>query len=77
MEFRIRLADQTPDMAVISDALQNVDPSAFVDRDPADGSLRATVWMDGEELKSALTQAGYPPYAVEQQASNCCGECSG
>lgn len=77
MEFRIRLAVDAPDMAVISDALQQADPAAIVDRDPADGSLRATVWMDGEELKLVLTQAGYPPRSIEQQASNCCGECSG
>ncbi len=64
-------------MAVISDALQQVDPAAFIDRDPGDGSLRATVWMDADEIRSALTRAGYPPSAVEQQASNCCGECSG
>jgi len=77
MEFRIRLATVAPDMAAISDALQQADPAAVVDRDPADGSLRATVWMDGEELRLILTQAGYPPQSVEQQASNCCGECSG
>ncbi|HRO62849.1 hypothetical protein [Thermomonas sp.] len=77
MEFRIRLAVDAPDMADISDALQQADPAAVVDRDPSDGSLRATVWMDGEELKLVLTQAGYPPRSIEQQASNCCGECSG
>ncbi|MCC7097055.1 MAG: hypothetical protein IT472_07745 [Thermomonas sp.] len=77
MEYRIRLATDVPDLAVITDALQQADPAAIVDRDPRDGSLRATVWMDGEELRLALAQVGYPPIVVEQQASNCCGECSG
>jgi len=77
MEFRIRLATEAADLAAISDALQQADPAAIVDRDPADGSLRATVWMDAEELRQVLTQAGYLPRDVEQQASNCCGECSG
>lgn len=78
MEFHIRLATDAPDLAVIADALQQADPAAIVDRDPADASLlRATVWMDGEEIRLALTQAGYPPRSIEQQASNCCGECSG
>lgn len=77
MEFRIRLATEASDLAAINDALQQSDPAAIVDRDPADGSLRATVWMSTDELRQVLTQAGYPPREVEQQASNCCGECSG
>ena len=77
MEFRIRLATAAPDMAVIDDALHAVDPAAIVDRDPADGALRATVWVGVEELVAVLTQAGYPPGEVQQLASVCCGDCSG
>lgn len=77
MEFRIRLAADAPDMAAIDDALHEVDPAALIDRDPADGALRATVWMRGEELTEVLTLAGYPPTEVEQLASLCCGDCSG
>ena len=77
MEFRVRLAADAPDMAVIDDALREVDPAAIVDRDPADGVLRATVWMSGDLLASVLAQAGYPPAEVEQLASLCCGDCSG
>ncbi|MBV2208157.1 MAG: hypothetical protein KUL77_01150 [Thermomonas sp.] len=77
MEFRIKLATDTPDMAVVTDALQDADPAAFVDLDQHDGSLRATVWMSALELTGVLTAAGYPPKDVEQLASNCCGECSG
>lgn len=77
MEFRIRLQSDTPDMALINDALQDVDPAAIIDRDPTDGVLRATVWMSGNELTTILTDAGFPPQSVEQLASNCCGDCSG
>lgn len=77
MEFRIKLAADTPDMVVIDDALRQVDPAAIVDRDPVDGALRATVWMSMLELTGVLTGAGYPPREVEQLASNCCGDCSG
>ena len=76
VEFRIRLAG-TADLAVITEALQRVDPAAVVDRDPWDGRLRATVWMDANELEVTLTRAGFPPLDVEQQPSNCCGDCSG
>ena len=72
----MRMSD--PVIAAAAEIVQQADPAAIVDRDPADASLlRATVWMDGEEIRLALTQAGYPPRSIEQQASNCCGECSG
>lgn len=77
MEFRIRLAAETPDMAVIDDALRQADPAALVDRDPVSGALRATVWLRGDELADVLAQAGYPPAEIEQLASLCCGDCSG
>ena len=77
MEFRIRLAADAPDMVAIDEALRGIDPAAIVDRDPADGALRATVWMSGGELATVLTQAGYPPSEVQQLASVCCGDCSG
>lgn len=77
MEFRIKLASDAPDVALIADALQQIDPAALVDRDPGDGTLRATVWMQADELRAALVAAGFPPEVIEQQASNCCGDCSG
>lgn len=77
MEFRIRLAADTPDMVAIDDALRQADPAAIVDVDPAGGALRATVWMSGDELATVLAQAGYPPSEVQQLASVCCGDCSG
>ena len=39
MEFRIRLASETPDMTAIDEALRQVDPAALVDLDPAGGAL--------------------------------------
>ncbi len=76
VEFRIKLAG-TADLAVITEVLQHADPAAIVDRDPRDGCFRATVWMDAHELEVTLTRAGFLPLGVEQQASNCCGDCSG
>lgn len=77
MEFRIRLASETPDMTAIDEALRQVDPAALVDLDPAGGALRATVWLGAAELAAVLAQAGYPPSEVQQLASVCCGDCSG
>ena len=77
MEFRIRLANEEIDPDVVLDALQAIDPAAIVDRDPRDGRLRATVWMGAEELAATLRRAGIPALDVEQQPSNCCGDCSG
>lgn len=77
MEFRIRLADTSADLATVVDVLQAVDPAAIVDRDPHDGRLRATVWMQADALAAVLAEAGYPALEVEQQPSNCCGDCSG
>lgn len=77
MEFRIRLASETPDMTAIDEALRQVDPAAIIDRDPAGGALRATVWVGAAELAAVLAQAGYPPSEMQQLASVCCGDCSG
>lgn len=77
MEFRIRLANEATDPGVVLDALQAIDPAAIVDRDPRDGRLRATVWMSADELAATLLIAGISVRSVEQQPSNCCGDCSG
>ena len=77
MEFRIRLASSTPDVAAINDVLQSVDATAFVDIDPVDHSLRVTAWLEGADITSLLTNSGYSVREIKQLPSICCGGCGG
>jgi hypothetical protein len=77
MEYRVQLSAPAPDLGAIDDAVRDADPAAFVDFDPADGALRVTAWLSGEELAAVLAQAGIPANKVELQPSVCCGDCSG
>ncbi|MDE2408019.1 MAG: hypothetical protein KGL91_09180 [Xanthomonadaceae bacterium] len=77
MEYRVRL--QAPALALepVEAAIQNMDPAAFVDRDPADGELRVTAWLKEAELATVLAEAGFPASSIVLQPSVCCGDCSG
>ena len=77
MEFRIRLAAATPDVAAINDVLQSVDATAYVDIDPVDHSLRVTAWLEGEDITSLLTNSGHCVREIRQLPSICCGGCGG
>ena len=77
MEFRIRLAAQTPDVAAINDVLQSVDATAYVDIDPVDHSLRVTAWLEGADITSLLTNSGHCVREIRQLPSICCGGCGG
>lgn len=77
MEYRVKLAAAVTALAAVENAIQNVDPAAFVDQDPADGTLRVTAWLNAGDLAHVLLQAGFPATAVELQPSVCCGDCSG
>ena len=77
MEFRIRLATATPDVAAINDVLQSVDATAYVDIDPVDHSLRVTAWLEGEDITSLLTNSGHCVREIRQLPSICCGGCGG
>ena len=77
MEFRIRLAAQTPDVAAINDVLHSVDATAYVDIDPVDHSLRVTAWLEGEDITSLLTNSGHCVREIRQLPSICCGGCGG
>jgi hypothetical protein len=79
MEFHIPLTGDAPDLAVIEDAIGEVDPSVLVDIDAASGKLRVAAAVDAAQLVQLLGQAGWvvPLAQVYQVPSICCGGCSG
>lgn len=77
VEFRIRLANATPDLALINDVLQAADATAFVDIDPSDQSLRVTAWLEGADISGLLSNSGYAVTEIRQLPSVCCGGCGG
>lgn len=79
MEFRIQFSGEPPNPTAIENAIQAIDPSALVDIDPADLTLRVATSIDGPGLAQLISQAGYPvtPRQVIQLPSICCGGCSG
>jgi hypothetical protein len=79
MEYAIHLDSPSPDLAVISDALQDVDPAAFADLDRDGHTLRLSTNMLDSELIEALARAGHPIQVkqIVRLPSVCCGSCSG
>ena len=79
MEYAIRLDAAAPDLGLISDALQDVDPAAIADLDRDGHTLRLSTNMLDSELIDALGRAGHPIAArhIKRLPSVCCGSCSG
>ncbi len=79
MEFHVNLTQPIVDLAVIEDAIRELDPSAQVDIDPDGSKLRVSTWTDASSLVVAVGKAGYriDPAQVVQQPSVCCGGCGG
>lgn len=79
MEYVIRLADATADLADIERHLVDLDPAVVLDRDAATGALRCSTSAMAQELSQAFAAAGYrvAPEAIERLPSVCCGGCSG
>ena len=79
MEFHIRLTHPIADLAMIEDAIRTLDPAAQIDIDKPGQKLRVAAYVEGAELVSLLSRAGYPvdPLQVVQLPSICCGGCSG
>lgn len=79
MEFHVAVVGAAPDVAALDAAFRALDPAAVVDFDPSRGQLRIAAAMGPADVGRALAQAGHPvpDQAIEQQASVCCGGCSG
>ena len=79
MEFHIDMTGSKPDLASIEHAIRAVDPSALVDIDAANQTLRVAASVDAVQLVSLIRQAGYPvaQHQIAQTASTCCGGCGG
>ena len=79
MEFHVDGLPTSVDMAAITDAINNIDPAALVDIDPATGALRVNASMSADDLTSAIGTAGQEVggLLVMQLPSTCCGGCGG
>lgn len=86
--FAYRIDDMTCGhcASVITKAVRAVDSGAKVDIDLGQHLVRIEpTEADAAELQEAITEAGYTPVAVEQQAAarqaakagGCCGGCGG
>lgn len=79
MKFNIKTKGQAMDVSVIEQALFKIDPSAVIDMDNANASLRVSTCLDDSELSSLMTEAGFPVSTSDVQGvpSECCGGCGG
>lgn len=79
MKFNIKTNGKAVDVFVIEQALTKIDPSALIDIDRTNASLRVSTCLDDSELSSLMTEAGYPVSTFDVQGipSECCGGCGG
>ena len=79
MKFNIKTKGQAMDVSVIEQALFKIDPSAVIDMDNANASLRVSTCLDDTKLSSLMTEAGFPVSTSDVQGvpSECCGGCGG
>ena len=79
MEFHVQLSGAMPDVDLIREAIDRVDPAALVDIDPAGPTLRVSGSLAAPELVYLINLTGYAvtPSQVTQLPSTCCGGCGG
>ena len=79
MKFNIKTNGKVVDVFAIEQALIKIDPSALIDIDRTNASLRVSTCLDDSELSSLMTEAGYPVSTLDVQGvpSECCGGCGG
>jgi len=77
--FNIKTNGQAMDVSLIEQALFKIDPSAIIDMDRANASLRVSTCLDDTELSTLMTEAGFPVTRSDVQGvpSECCGGCGG
>ena len=68
-----------PDIVTIEQALAMYDPSALIDVDASDGSIRISTVATQPELLASLREAGIAGAAerLVRVPSQCCGGCGG
>ena len=79
MEFHIALTGAAPDLAVVQDALFDIDPTAVADLDMSGLVLRVSASATAADLIGVLLRTGWTvtPEQVVQLPSICCGGCGG
>lgn len=79
MEFHIELAKGCPDLDVIREGLQSLDPAAIADTDAERQRLRVATWLNAQDVAWVLRRAGMAVWEQDLVAlpSVCCGGCSG
>lgn len=77
MEFTIAIDVRAVDIAMIDEALRDVDPAALVDADAS--GLRVAGAFDIPTLQAVLEGAGHrvDEQDIRRLPSVCCGGCSG
>lgn len=79
MQFLLHTASRALDLAVIEDAIAELDPAVLLDADVPAQVLRISTVLTEDELLASLRQAGVDaaPGDLERQPSVCCGGCGG
>ena len=79
MKFNIKTNGKAVDVFVSEQALTKIDPSALIDIDRTNASLRVSTCLDDSELSSLMTEAGFPVSTSDVHGipSECCGGCGG
>ncbi len=79
MKFNIKTNGKAVDVFVIEQALIQIDPSALIDIDRTNATLRVSTCLDDCELSNLITQIGFPVSRSDVQGvpSECCGGCGG
>lgn len=79
MHFNAKIASSRPDIDAIEEAIRGIDPSALVDIDPTDQTLRVAASIPAGQLLELMGKAGYPVMEdrLERVPSECCGGCGG
>ncbi len=79
MQYTIETNAPQADLAVLRRGLDEVDPAAMVDIDPASGQVRISTLIGAAELLPLVRGAGYAIGAdeLQQLPSQCCGGCGG
>ena len=79
MQFKVHPVDIRPDVPRLEAALADADPSAVVDFDACNATLRLSTLLEPVQIAQVLTAAGVAVDAaqVARVPSECCGGCGG
>lgn len=79
MEFHVDGLPAAVDISAITAAINNLDPAAQVDIDPATAALRVSAAISADDVTTAIGSTGQDvgSLLVMQLPSTCCGGCGG